>query len=166
MVLTVQKCPDWKLMKMFTNHFVNLMFSNQTTQGNTAPYKVYHHSDSDYNTGVPFALSNGGVNDCILYMVMNWPCLNKRLLITFLTILHMFSCCKKIVIKWPLLCPSFLTMNLILWPISNGEKMVRKYPVTERLHLSVTRGFLLPFSNHFLTLEKGDKITIPVSNLF
>ncbi len=31
-----------------------------STQGNTA-LKVHHHSDSDYNTGVPFALSNGGV---------------------------------------------------------------------------------------------------------
>ena len=46
---------------MFTN-FVNLMFSNQAIQGNTA-LKVHHHSDSDYNTGVPFALSNGGVYD-------------------------------------------------------------------------------------------------------
>ena len=36
------------------------MFSNQATQGNTA-LNVHHHSDSDYNTGVPFALSNGGV---------------------------------------------------------------------------------------------------------
>ena len=36
------------------------MLSNQATQGNTA-LKVHHHSDSDYNTGVPFALSNGGV---------------------------------------------------------------------------------------------------------
>ncbi len=36
------------------------MFSNQAAQWNTA-LKVHHHSDSDYHTGVPFALSNGGV---------------------------------------------------------------------------------------------------------
>ncbi len=40
--------------------FVNLMFSKQAAQGNTA-LKVHRHSDSDYNPGVPFALSNGGV---------------------------------------------------------------------------------------------------------
>ncbi len=56
-----------KADEMFTNQFceLNVQQSSYTReyrgiQGNTA-LKVHHHSDSDYNTGVPFALSNGGV---------------------------------------------------------------------------------------------------------
>ncbi len=55
-----------KADEMFTDHIceLNVQQSSYTpgaTQGNTA-LKVHHHSVSDYNTGVPFALSNGGVS--------------------------------------------------------------------------------------------------------
>ncbi len=57
-----------KADEMFTNHICELDVQQSTgfpaefqaTQGNTA-LKVHHHSDSDYHTGVSFALSNGGV---------------------------------------------------------------------------------------------------------